>query len=187
MPATNNRLLKVLGATIVFVAVLSGDVEPAIAHPMPDTEITVIRSEKELNLSIRLPMSELMLALPSQRSLDAGELLIDGQSDLRTYFAAHTRLVSSQDVTAPITIRSLQLNRDDDADIGSYAELEVIASVHVGGAVPLTLVYDAVLHRVANHRAIVRDNSGQLLGVIHYSLALKAATPLQLPFSGSIP
>ncbi|MEZ5743213.1 MAG: hypothetical protein R3D89_05645 [Sphingomonadaceae bacterium] len=162
---------------------LLGGAAPLQAHPMPDTEITVGRNAQTLNLVIKLPMSELMLALPPHYPRDAKALIGSNQRDLRAYFAAHTRLLAHGGRTVPVTIGSIRLNREHDPDVGNYAELEVRATARIAGHVPLSLVYDGVLHRVANHRAIVRDRAGRLLGVIRFSLAAKAATPLPLPLA----
>lgn len=163
--------------------VLIGAVDTLHAHPMPDTEITVARAAQVVNLTIRVPMSDLLAALPPRVSRNPRTLLGGGQRELRAYFAAHTRLVTRQGATLPITIGAVRMHRERDPSVGDYAELEVMAAARIGRDVSLSLAYDGVLHRIANHRASVRDGNGRLIGVIRYSLAAKRAAAL--PLSGA--
>jgi len=152
-----------------------------LAHPMPDTEIVVGRDATTVALDIRLPFHDLLLASPPGLPRDARTLLAGNQPSLRSYFAAHTRLLGPADRPVPVTIGTIRLHQDHGADVGAYAELEVRAVARVDAHVRIRLAYDAILHRIANHRALVRDHRGRPIGTIRYSLASRRASPLALP------
>ena len=178
---------------IMLLAVLwapSGMITGAVAHPMPDSEIIVVRWPDRVDLTIYVPMDDLLLAMKDDKAAagiprDADTLLakrqINDQAAFKAYVASHVKLVTADGKAVPLTIDRLLKVADSDADVGDYAELEVHAYGDVAGDIPLTLVYDLVLGRIANHRALVHDEDGEEIGVIRYNLADKKAEALVLP------
>lgn len=153
---------------------------------MPDTQITVARNARALAFIAQVPLSELLLTLPPEMPNDARLLLGNNMSVLRAYFVRHVHLSTGDGVRVPLAIRSIRLNRERDANVGSYAELQVTITALIGGQVPVSLAYDAVLHRVANHRALVTDSSGRSIGTVRYRLRTKSATPIGLPAADAV-
>lgn len=182
MPGTSDlrRMVRHTLLVILAVAALSQGV-PVMAHPMPNSEVTVARGAQTVNLVIRVPLPELMLALPLQSPRDAKSLLSDDQRALQSYFAAHTRLLTMRGAAIPVTIGSIRLHQERNPDVGNYAELEVAASARIGGSARLSLAYDGVVHRIANHRVMVRDLAGRPLGTVRYNLSTKASSYVILP------
>lgn len=182
-------VLSAIVGAVVAVLVLQMGLGPAKAHPMPDSEIVVTRGGDRVDLTIRVPMDDLLLAMkddPAAKGLprDAGALLAGDAAGLKAYVAAHVALeapLASGGKRVAVTVDSLREVADEDEDVGHYSELEVKAHGFVAGDVPLVLAYDLVLGRVANHRALVSDAGGKALGVIRYSLAEKKANALPLP------
>ncbi|KUP93480.1 hypothetical protein [Tritonibacter horizontis] len=156
--------------------------EPAVAHPMPDTEITVDAAPGRLTLTIRVALSDLDLAMPEASFTDAEALTLAEAEAVGAYFGAHVKLLSADGNSLPVALDQVRLLREDDPDVGAYEEVEVTASVLADPSQTLTLVYDAVLHQIANHRAVVRASDGTPLGVIRFDLATKRANPLALQF-----
>ena len=154
---------------------------PVVAHPMPDTEITVSRGPATINLVIRVPMHDLMLALPKHAPRKAPQLLAADQPDIRAYFARHLHVLDDAHRHVPLRIGTVSLHRDRDPDVGVYEELEIHAFGTATSAKRLNLAYDGVIHRVINHRALVRDRAGKVLGIIRYELATKRTKGLLLP------
>lgn len=174
----------IVGA-VAAVLVLQMGLRPAKAHPMPDSEIVVARGAERVNFTIRVPMDDLLLAMkddPAAKGLprDAGALLAGDQTGLKNYVAGHVAL-EADGKRFRLVIDSLREVADEDEDVGHYSEAEMKAHGVVAGDVPLVLVYDLVLGRIANHRALVSDAGGKSLGVIRYSLADKKAETLGLP------
>ena len=148
---------------------------------MPDTRITVARDAVGLRMTLRIPWPELLLALPAEVPRRAFGPTEEDLPRLRTYIAAHLRVVPEGSAPVPVTLHRIHIYESTDEDVGRYQEVEVVASVAILGEVPLVLDYDAVLHRVANHRAIVRDAGCAHIGVVRFSLAQRHATPVAIP------
>ena len=183
-----------IAAFLVMLAAMlwapSGMITSATAHPMPDSEIIVVRWPDRVDLTIYVPMDDLLLAMKDDkeavgipRDVDAllAKGLINDQAAFKAYVASHVALVTADGKAVPFTIDKLLKVADSDADVGDYAELEVHAYGDVAGDVSITLVYDLVLGRIANHRALVHDEDGKEIGVIRYNLADKKAEALVLP------
>lgn len=150
---------------------------------MPDTRITVARDAEMLRMTIRIPWQELLLALPEEMPRHVVGPTEENFSHLRSYFIRHLHVVPEDNPPVPITLHWIRVYESSDEDIGLYREVEVVASTVVRGDVPLMLDYDAVLHRVANHRAIVRDSGCAPVGVVRFSLAQRHATPVVIPLA----
>ena len=178
----------------VVVMALALPMAGAIAHPMPDTEIDVARTANEVEMVVRVPTEDLMLTLPDGFEPAAEALTGRYRRWLIRYFQDHMRLkADGHDV--PFTVTDVAIDRSKHADVGDYSEVVLIARASVAGDVPATLSYDAVLHKVANHQAIVRAAApigaapradapasiGMILGTIRYSLADKTANTVDLP------
>jgi hypothetical protein len=153
----------------------------AFSHPMPDTEITVSGTATAVNLIVRLPMHDLLLALPPTAPRRTSALLADGQRDLRAYFLRHLRVLDRNNRPVPLKLGVIALHQDKSPNVGEYKELEVRAAASASQGEPLTLVYDGIIHRVINHRALVHDRRGELIGIIRFELATKRVRPLPLP------
>lgn len=168
-------------AYTAFAAALVLGTEGLRAHPMPDTEIVVTREAASVEFEVRIPLDDLMLVLPD---LDAAAPLSDSaRSQIAEYLGAHLRLeeASGAGAAVAVTIDMVRLQKGTDSHVGEYREVEIGARAASVAEGPLTLRYDAVLHQVANHRALVRLSDGSPIGIIRFSLAEKRATPLTLP------
>lgn len=180
MPVTVNLCRR---AALMLLLAAGGVATPTAssAHPMPDTEITVVRGTERLRLTIRVPLDDLRLAIgePSQRLTTT-----DGASSskhLRKYFERHARLIKSNGTPVPMVIEAVRVTTDRNNDVGTYRELVVETSALIRSAEQVVLAYDGVLHQVANHRARVMDASGKLIGIIRFSMAEKRATRVAIP------
>lgn len=170
--------------TLIVAAICAaGSVQ---AHPMPDTQIFVARNAQGITFVIRIPMDDVRLALPSgdaqALSPDIAKTgVLSGQDIriLRRYMTEHMALLVNGQML-PLAIHGIEIARDHDADVGDYTQLVVDAQASLTRPVSAALAYDAVIHRIANHRAIVRKEDGTIMGVIRYSLADKKVAPLPL-------
>ena len=175
----------------LMAVMLAGVMLPgmALAHPMPDSEIIVARGADRLDLTIRVPMDDLLLAMKGDAAAaglprDADALLAKGQADdqaaLKAYLLKHMAL-EADGRRWPLVIDAVRLVKDNDPDVGDYAELEIEVYGLIIGDEPAQLIYDLVLGRIANHRAVARGVDGKTIGVIRYNLADKKAEALDLP------
>lgn len=166
----------------------------ATAHPYPNSTISVDVSERQLALHIRIPAPDLLLVLTGDAHRDPTKYLAENQTQLRTYLAAHLMLVCSKGQKLSQQIGTVAVQDANDPDVGTYAAFRFDVDVPIPAGVDaktLTLAYDAVIHQIANHYALVeirRDfRNGQVgqspptaLGVIRYDFATNTVPPLAL-------
>lgn len=165
-----------------FVALLcQWTAAPAAAHPMPDTEITVLRGEAETHFAVRMPLSDLQLALPPGTMDGDDTLSAEERVKLAAYIFQHMAINSPQGEDLPLTINSVAIAAADDADVGHYRELEMVVSAPASAATPIRLTYDAIMHRIANHRAFVASDVGEPIGIIRFNLAEAGTNPVDIP------
>lgn len=192
MRAINKRAFASLLVMLAGAALaLGGIASEAGAHPMPDSEIIVARGEDQVDFTIRVPMDDLLLAMKGDAAAaglprDADALLAKGQADdqaaLKAYLLKHMAL-EADGRRWPLVIDAVRLVKDNDPDVGDYAELEIEVYGLIIGDEPAQLIYDLVLGRIANHRAVARGVDGKTIGVIRYNLADKKAEALALPIA----
>ena len=177
MPAMRNKRMRHFA--VLLLPLLIAPV-PALAHPMPDTEIAVAYKEDGIGLTIHVSLSDLILAVPASARLLDGPLTQSERESLASYFSEHIGIVTTSGSPLSVSIDNIRLERSEDAEVGHYEEVEVEASAAAVSGQDLILHYDGVLHQVANHRAIVRYADGTVIGIIRFSLAEKRAIPLKL-------
>lgn len=192
----------------------------AAAHPMPNSVIAASLAQNGVTLDIAIPVPDLRLAWPGRwpHGLPVGvELAAEPlRSALVAYFAAHVQVQSADGVTRPHVVQSASLWQADDADVGAYQELRVrlfvaalvgpaSAPAHEFAPAPpswnprdFVLHYDAVIHQVPTHYALVQvvhDFAGGVVtsddvrevGVVRYDFARNLTPPLAITAdSGSV-
>ena len=129
------------------------------AHPMPNTVIAVSLDDRALRLDITLPMPDLLLVLPLAVTPEVGRLTDQQSQVLTAYFSEHLTVTSRGGARQPYAIESFELSEAVDSDVGRYQEL----TLHVRTAPTtdfdprdFTLAYDAVIHQVPTHFALVQ-------------------------------
>jgi hypothetical protein len=147
---------------------------------MPDTEIIVSRANGQVRLKAHIPWSDVRLALSLNAGAVVDELSAGQQARLRAYFVDHLSLSSAQQTPVMVQIETIRLLDKHDEDVGDYREIEIIFRAEAADSEPLTLSYDAVIHRIVNHRALVSGEVGEPVGTIQYSLANKRANTVRI-------
>lgn len=161
-------LLFVLGAALC---------RPAAAHPMPNTEITISLGNDGARFDIAVPAPELRLALPQDWPKDVDLLAEPQHSAVAQYFNEHFSVRSGNGGTQPQELQSITRWQTSDPDVGAYEELRLRFFVRAGkGFDPrgFVLHYDAVIHQVPNHFALVYQMDGDAffeIGAIRYDFS----------------
>jgi hypothetical protein len=173
----------------------------ALAHPYPNSVISVDVGEKQLALHIRIPAPDLLLVLTGDAHKDPTVYAAENLSSLKTYMDAHLAVIDSNGQTLSQQILAAMVRDASDPDVGVYAAFRFDVSVPVPAGVDtrnLSLAYDAVIHQIPNHYALVEITkdfrSGRVgqrpptaLGVIRYDFAAKTVPSLALTIgSGSL-
>jgi hypothetical protein len=165
----------------------------ASAHPMPNTRIEVSADARGTRLIIAVPVPELRLALPADFPRDADLAAKQTSQALRSYFNAHLAVLSDAGVKQGHVIESMTVSESTDPDIGRYQELAL--RVWTPAAVnfdpqSFTLEYDAIIHQVPNHSAIVqleRTSDAQNASLITYDFSRNGTRPLRIRLNGNQP
>lgn len=159
---------------------------------MPNTVIALALAGHGVTLDIAVPLSELQLALQWQEKFARlGNL---ERAAIAQYFLDHTVVRSASGIAQPLTVQSILLSDATDENVGGYQELRIrlFAAAHDGfDPRKFTLAYDAVIHQVPNHFALVQITedfrAGTLspaqaatVGVIRYDFAQDHTPPLQV-------
>jgi HupE / UreJ protein len=134
------------------------------AHPMPNTDIAVRLDNSSIEFEIKIPVPELLLALPQN------EQITDEK-----YFREHIKILSKDSVRQPYNITSLEIATNTDEFVGDYQELNLVLEIAVNkGFNPrdFLLEYDAVIHQVPNHFALVKITSDFNNGILSEEKAL---------------
>lgn len=186
-------------APIVLFAVMA--IARLAAHPMPNTVIAVSLRDDGAVFDIAVPVPELRLALPQSWPAGANLLAEPQRSAVAAYFSEHFSVRSPAGAPQPHVVESLTLWETADDNVGRYQELRVRMFIPATGAFDprrFTLVYDAVIHQVPNHFAIVEivqdfrtglvvGDTTNDVGVIRFDFSRNDTPPLAIAAaSGSI-
>ena len=189
------RTSALLGALLALFSVR------LVAHPMPNTEIAISVGAGSAVFDIAIPEPELRLALPPSWGRSGDLLAEPHRTALVDYFDAHVSVRTAAGATVPHVVQSLARWEAHDANVGNYEELRVrILAPETAGFDPhrFSLHYDAVIHQVPNHFALVyldRDfHTGRIadakpveVGVIRYDFRRDATPPFEVTLaSGSV-
>jgi hypothetical protein len=152
---------------------------PLMAHPMPNTEIAISLGAAGAVFEIAIPESELRLALPPSWGREGDLLAEPRRTELSRYFDAHFAVSTATGTVVPDVVQSLTRWRAQDPEVGEYEELRVrIVTRAMAGFDPrdFSLHYDAVIHQVPNHFALVyldRDfGTGRISGDLPVEVGL---------------
>ncbi|MEP7311912.1 MAG: HupE/UreJ family protein [Pseudomonadota bacterium] len=188
------RTAALLGALLVLFSAR------LMAHPMPNTEIAITLGAASVAFDIAIPEPELRLALPPAWGRSADLLVEPQRSELTRYFDAHFSVLTPAGATVPYVVESITHGEAQNPDVGKYQELRIrIAVPETAGFDPrrFSLHYDAVIHQVPNHFALVfldRDfHTGRIaddkpveVGVIRYDFRHDSTPPFDVTLaSGS--
>lgn len=150
-----------LRAIALAFSLLAAGCGPVLAHSLPGSVLTLWQEEAQLDLSVILPLEELIVAAPEFRDLDGlppgQDLFPENIERVAAYFADHLELRKDA-ADLPLTVMRATIGTDENSHVGTYKTLNVRFASPLpapDAALPLTLVYDAVMHEVRNHRASV--------------------------------
>lgn len=146
---------------IAFVSVLLFlIIEPVFAHALPGTTLIFSRSANQLNLSIAVPVEELViaentLAAVSEFSPNAF-LPVALRSQIESYFINHISL-QKNGLKLALDFSTITIDTASHEDVGTYnlLKLKLTSELPNGEIWPLILRYDAIMHEVRTHRASV--------------------------------
>ena len=153
---------KIFITICFFILQFVGCLSIIHAHPMPNTEIGIGLDDASVRLEVKIPVPELLLAFPKSEPITAENLLTDSRGFVENYFREHLKILSKDGVEQPYDIKSLAIAKSTDEFVGEYQEFVLRIETRVReGFTPhdFVLQYDAVIHQVPNHFALVKITS----------------------------
>jgi hypothetical protein len=166
---------------IALCLCLVGQADVALAHALPGTEIVITQRGDTMTLDFAVPMPELILAMKLPKG--TANMLVTQGDAIVTYFSAHLRVTDGNGRAVPVALSGWTIAPMTDEDVGTFDMLQFTASLRPVTTTGLVLHYDAVIHRVANHVASLRQaraNAFRGLGVIGYDHVAKATPAFAL-------
>lgn len=152
----------------------------AYAHALPGSVLVLTQGENRLDVLIRLPVEDLLVAAPALQGLESlspGDDIPDElTSRIAKYFGSHTAL-SQAGVQLPLSLSDAHLEQDHNEHVGTYTVLSISMNASVTNAHSVTLTYSAVMHEVRNHRASIfwKEGSNESHAIAHYGYKQVAA------------
>ena len=151
-----------LALTLTF-----GTAGSLLAHALPGTVVTMSQDGTALSVEIAVNVEDLVIAEPLLVPLEtmaSGHITApDVIETLARYFEKHMTLYQAGAQVA-LTLEDARLGTDQNEHVGQFALLTVTFTGQTEEVTPeatMALQYDAVMHEVRNHRAVViwTDNS----------------------------
>lgn len=182
------RALVALGCAVI--ALLYNPIA-APAHPMPGTTVLLDVGETAITAELSIPTGSLAEASGIDVDLRT-RLSAEDSAGLASYVRGHLR-PATDGVPWTVQISDMQLDYADRTATGSYKELVVHAVLTPPTGVDMrrfVLGYDAVIHRVATHIAIVSvrqdwragqvdaGNDARQVGVVRMDAESRTVPPL---------
>lgn len=163
------------------------------AHPMPNSVISIAHQDNGLTLDVAVPESELTLAMNASHEV-ASATATATPAVIDAYLRRHLSIRSSDGVLYPYTIANLSRVETVDENVGTYSELHVTIGVPAARGFDsrdFTLAYDAVMHQIPNHVAVVQivddfrngilpDSPAQFVGTLGFDFQTNAVAPLHI-------
>jgi hypothetical protein len=158
----------------------------AFAHPMPSSIVHLSIMEKSIRGEAKIPLIELANAVGEQKIANMNDLFI------KAYFAQHIKASGNNKWSTQI--ENISTITDTDPMVGTYQEVVVQFTLTPQNANELrtfTFNYDAVMHQVVTHSALVYvqqdwDNGiqdakdAQQIGLIQMDVPSGKIFPLQI-------
>ena len=132
------------------------------SHGLPGSELVFKQNGSAPQLSIRFALDDLLFASPSLTFLTRAERLNDLSEAQRSTFSRYLKQhLSLSHEGTPLTykIEALEVDKVSHAHVGEYQQvtLDIIfdSDQTLRSMMPITLLYDVIMHEVRSHRAEV--------------------------------
>lgn len=133
---------------------------PTSAHPMPNSLVLMNIQQSKIRLTFRVPVQEFVLAFYRQNRLMSLESLKADQQAISRYFLQHCQLLSQPSMRWKMKLSGLKLESVSSELNGNYQELLVDVDCYApkdwSPQRGLMLQYDAVIHQVVTHFAVIK-------------------------------
>lgn len=128
------------------------------AHQQPTTVVLLDVSPRGAAMELQIPLSELELAFGHNATENPAALIGEFESDLNDYLLAHIRPTTIEGQPWSVAITKMKIGTAEQTQSGAYQEIEIhLLLTPPANADPRRFVlnYDAIMHQVVTHKALV--------------------------------
>lgn len=141
------------------------------AHPSPNTLVFLDISPDRVAMEVQMPVPELELVFGHEISKDPQTIVERFGPQLTDYLLAHIQAYVSKSHPWTVVIKSLKMDKGKYVD-SNIPYWEVNAEIFLlpqpgEGTRTFSLAYDAIMHQVVNHAALVSIRNDWETGTIH--------------------
>jgi len=180
------RLLPIMKKYLLWLCVLFFGGK-TLAHPMPSSTVDLSVLENFIRGEAKIPLIELGNAVGYQRTANMADPFF------KSYFTDHIKAISNSN-SWTTQVESINVVTDKDPMIGTYKEVVVrfiLTPSDNRSLRTFTFNYDAVIHQVVTHSALVYvqqdwdnglqgENNEQQIGIIHMDVPTGKIFPLEV-------
>lgn len=165
--------------------------QTAFAHEQPITLIRLDAAPEQMAMTLHVPLIELESAFGHDVSQSPKTSLPRWQAEFREYLLQHVRLTTPDGQFWHVQVDQLQLESTEQRQSGPFQEVIVRLSLTPPAGASLrkfTLQYDAIMHQVVTHKALlsIRHDweQGQMhdreVGVIRVNTQTSQIEPMEI-------
>lgn len=129
-----------------------------LSHPMPSSVIVFDVKSKSIYCELQLPLKELQFAVPFDVTMNTVHLLKNHERELSKYILSHFSIQGNSGDKWDVHIDKMNVLKTEQVATGKYEELIVqlvITPKKTNNLREFSIHYDAILHQVVTHRALV--------------------------------
>jgi hypothetical protein len=155
------------------------------SHPLPNTVINLNVSATDMLMQIRVPLQDFEIAFKSSVTTNQNILFFN-------YFSKHVQIKDKENKCWKIEFKSYKIQTTKADFVGKYKEivfwLKFIPNKN-SDIRDFTIYYDAIMHEIINHQAIIYVNSdwkngihnnSQQIGIIELDVVSNRIYPLHI-------
>lgn len=145
------------------------NIRNAFAHPMPNSLVLLNIQDDKVEMQLQLPVQELELAYGKNLQNINQQYINDHHTELSSYILSHTVIYSKDKELWNVSVTNIKLDSIQSELNGVYKELIYDLKCLPKNKTALrqfTLKYDAIIHQVVSHFAIIKINQDFNNGII---------------------
>lgn len=131
---------------------------PLYAHQQPTTIVLLDFHPDRVGMELQIPLSELELAFGHAAAQDPNTFIDRAGKELAEYLRAHIRPTTPDGQPWAVVVTNMQLGQAEQTQSGPYQEIIIHLNLTPPDGVSprrFVLNYDAILHQVVTHKALV--------------------------------
>ena len=155
------------------------------SHPLPNTVVNLNVQSKNIIMTIQIPLEDFEIAYKSKVTENQNLLLAN-------YFSKHIKIEGANHQFWKMKFNNYQIKKANAAFVGDYKEIQFelqFSTSKNANYRDFTIHYDAIMHEITNHQALVFVNAdwengiheqAQQIGIIELDVPTNTIYPLHI-------